>query len=126
MLIWNTTAPLLTKSIQHISIISSYHDFKKTPDNLGEVLAQMDRFPAAIKKIATMANSSIDALRMLNFSKKYGIAGMCMGEEGRITRILGHWLFDSPLVYASIGKAVAPGQVFGCRALRTLPLSSTQ
>ena len=93
-----------------ISIISSYHDFEKTPDNLEEILAQMDRFPAAIKKIATMANSSIDALRMLNFSKKHGIAGMCMGEEGRITRILGP-VIDSPLVYASIGKAVAPGQV---------------
>jgi len=93
-----------------ISIISSYHDFEKTPDNLEEILAQMNRFPAAIKKIATMANSSIDALRMLNFSKKHGIAGMCMGEEGRITRILGP-VVDSPLVYASIGKAVAPGQV---------------
>lgn len=93
-----------------ISIISSYHDFEKTPDNLEEILIQMDRFPAAIKKIATMANSSIDALRMLNFSKKHGIAGMCMGEEGKITRILGP-VIDTPLVYASVGKITAPGQV---------------
>ena len=93
-----------------ISIISSYHNFEKTPDNLEEILAQMDRFPAAIKKITTMANSSIDALRMLNFSKKHKIAGMCMGEEGRITRILGH-IIDTPLVYASVGGVTAPGQV---------------
>ncbi len=95
--------------IPGISIISSYHDFEKTPDNLEEVLAQMERFPAVIKKISTMANSSIDSLRMLNFSKKHGVAGMCMGEEGKITRILGP-VIDSPLVYASIGKAVASGQ----------------
>lgn len=93
-----------------IQIISSFHDFEKTPKDLEGILKQMNNFPAAIKKIATMAHSSIDALRMLNFVKKHRIAGMCMGKKGEVTRILGP-LVGAPLTYAFLDKATAPGQI---------------
>ncbi|MCB1109973.1 MAG: shikimate dehydrogenase [Chlamydiia bacterium] len=94
----------------NVPLIASYHDFEKTPENLDAVLAEMNRFPAAIKKIATFAHSSLDALRILQLVQTHKIAGMCMGEKGKITRILGP-VVDTPLVYASLGKETAPGQV---------------
>lgn len=93
----------------NLPLIASYHDFEKTPEDLETILEKMNRFPAAIHKIATMALSSLDALRMLNFVQKQRVAGMCMGEKGRITRILGP-IVDAPLVYASSGMETAPGQ----------------
>ena len=100
-----------------IPIISSYHDFKKTPDDLFSILSQMQKTPAAIYKIATYAQSSLDALRMLIFvdqMRKKGVclAGMCMGAKGVITRILAP-VVDSLLTYASysfLGQT-APGQL---------------
>ena len=82
--------------IPGISIISSYHDFEKTPDNLEEVLAQMERFPAVIKKISTMANSSIDSLRMLNFSKSMELQECAWGKRGKLLEfwvplLILHW-----------------------------------
>ncbi|MCB1107843.1 MAG: shikimate dehydrogenase [Chlamydiia bacterium] len=90
--------------------IVSYHDFEKTPEDLEKILPQLNHFPAKIKKIATFANSSLDALRMLNFVQKHHVAGMCMGEKGGITRLLGP-VVDSPLVYTFLGEATAPGQL---------------
>ncbi len=94
-----------------IPIISSYHNFEKTPENLVEILKKMDGFSPRIYKIATMARSSLDALRMLVFIKRHqNVAGMCMGEKGSITRILGP-VVDSPLTYASLGNKTASGQL---------------
>ena len=93
-----------------IAIISSYHNFEKTPEDLEEILQKMDRFSPKIYKIATMARSSLDALRMLIFVKKHNnVAGMCMGEKGEVTRILAP-IVGSPLTYASLGNKTAPGQ----------------
>ncbi len=94
-----------------IAIIASYHNFEKTPENLEEVLKKLNRFPSSIYKIATMANSSLDALRMLAFVKRHqNVAGMCMGEMGAITRILGP-IVDAPLTYTILNQKTAPGQV---------------
>lgn len=94
-----------------IQVIASYHNFEKTPENLEEILKKMQEIPAAIYKIATMAHSSLDALKMLLFVKKQkNVAGMCMGTLGMITRILSP-IVDSPLTYAFLEKPTAPGQV---------------
>lgn len=94
-----------------IKIISSYHNFDETPQNLEEILTKMMESPAAIYKVATMAQSSLDAIRMLLLVKRHqNVAGMCMGKPGTITRILAP-IVDSPLAYASIGKETAPGQI---------------
>lgn len=93
--------------------IASYHNFEETPEDLDALFSQMQKVPAHAYKIATMAKSSLDALRMLAFVKRnqnHRLIGLCMGEEGIITRIL------SPVVgnfwnYTFTDVPVAPGQL---------------
>jgi len=74
-----------------VKLVRSYHNFVETPADLAAVLAEM-RHPAVhIYKIATQANSTLDALRMLQFvqdQQPQTIIGLCMGEYGSCTRIL--------------------------------------
>jgi 3-dehydroquinate dehydratase/shikimate dehydrogenase len=94
--------------------IISYHDMDETPDNLEELHAAMSEEDADIVKIATMANSFSDNLRMIELVKaaKIPTIGICMGETGILTRILANRL-GSPLTYAtfSSGRQMAPGQL---------------
>lgn len=87
----------LQKKFPEVKIILSYHNFDYTPDDLSGVLAFLKQKPVDLYKIATMANSTIDALRMLNFTKSTGsnVIGLCMGEYGVITRILNHFTYAS-------------------------------
>ncbi|MDJ0651735.1 MAG: shikimate dehydrogenase [Simkaniaceae bacterium] len=94
-----------------VQVISSYHNLEKTPDNLEKILQKMMDTPAAIYKLATMAHSSLDALRMLLFVKKRkSVAGMCTGAFGEITRILAP-VVGSPLAYTFLDKETMPGQI---------------
>lgn len=100
-------------------VIVSYHNFEETPEDLEGVLEKMRAKRGVIYKLATQANSSIDALRMLTLvQKEKDVAGMCMGEKGKITRILGP-IVDSPLTYSYVGKETAPGQL-NCQELQSL------
>lgn len=94
--------------------IISYHDFSGTPDNLGELHAAMAEEDADIVKIATMANSFRDNVRMLDLVRQAKIPtiGICMGEIGMVTRLLAGRM-GSPFTYAtfSVDKAIAPGQL---------------
>lgn len=95
--------------------LRAIHDFEKTPDDLDAVLKKLMDQPAQIYKIACMANSTLDALRMLLFvRKKRGegipLAGMCMGPLGAITRILAP-VVESTLTFAAIEQETAPGQL---------------
>jgi 3-dehydroquinate dehydratase/shikimate dehydrogenase len=87
----------LREKYPKIEIILSYHDFDKTPYDLNEILLSLKEKPADFYKIATMANSTIDALRMMIFSKNVGknVIGLCMGELGMPTRILNHFTYAS-------------------------------
>lgn len=72
-------------------IILSYHNFEFTPQNLETLLEAMISPCAYAYKICTTANSLSDSYRMLRFiqkttEKKKRIIGICMGEEGKITR----------------------------------------
>lgn len=94
--------------------IISYHDFDETPENLEELHAAMAGEDADIIKIATMAHSFSDNVRMMNLVKnsKIPTIGICMGEIGMCTRILAKRL-GSPFTYAtfSTDKKIAPGQL---------------
>ncbi|MCH2180309.1 MAG: type I 3-dehydroquinate dehydratase, partial [Mariniblastus sp.] len=74
--------------------IISFHDMSETPDNLEELHAAMADEDADIVKIATMANSFTDSLRMINLVRnaKVPTIGICMGEIGVITRLLANRL----------------------------------
>lgn len=94
--------------------VVSFHDFTSTPDNLEDLHAAMAAEDADIVKIATMANSFSDNVRMLELVKnaKVPTIGICMGEIGMITRILASRV-GSPFTYAtySTDRKLAPGQL---------------
>lgn len=94
--------------------IISYHQFDDTPDNLEELHESMAEEDADIIKIATMATSFSDNLRMIELCKnaKVPTIGICMGEIGTVTRILANRL-GAPFTYAAFtsGKKLAPGQL---------------
>lgn len=86
-------------------IIRSFHDFHTTPKNLATILQRMLHPAVAIYKIVTHANSSLDALHMMNFVKqhatKHKIIGHCMGEDGLFSRLAGP-VVGNHFTYASI------------------------
>jgi len=94
-----------------IKIIISYHNFENTPENLEEILQSIETPLAYSYKIATMATSTLDALRMLLFVKnKKNLSAICMGEYGEITRILGP-VFSTFIDYTYVEEPTALGQL---------------
>ena len=94
--------------------VISLHDFDGTPENLAELHARLSKLDADIVKIATMANSFADTIRMLRLveSSQVPTIGISMGDIGTVSRILGP-RFGSPWTYATISseRRIAPGQL---------------
>jgi 3-dehydroquinate dehydratase/shikimate dehydrogenase len=94
--------------------IISYHNFQETPDDLEAIHARLAKLNADVVKIATMAHSPHDNVRMLRLIKNAGVptAGMCMGEIGTPSRILAA-KFGAPSTYATfhVERTMAPGQL---------------
>ena len=95
-------------------LIISYHNFEQTPNNLDEIYKSIVRKNPDIVKVATMAKNYGDSLKMLDliFGADKDIIGICMGQEGVITRIYGPAL-GGYVTFASLGegKSSAPGQL---------------
>lgn len=95
-------------------LIVSRHNFEETPDNLNGIYESIAGKNPDIVKIATKARSYGDSLRMLNLISEADkdIIGICMGQEGIITRVYGPAL-GGYLTFASLGqgKSSAPGQL---------------
>ena len=94
--------------------IVSYHNYEETP-NLEAVLQLLQKAhpKAQFYKIATMARSTLDSLRMLDFLQRHpGIIGLSMGDLGTLTRICGP-IFKVPIIYAPLCEEDknAPGQL---------------
>jgi 3-dehydroquinate dehydratase / shikimate dehydrogenase len=94
--------------------IVSLHNFEETPENLAEIHQRLASLDADIVKIATMANSFTDSIRMLQLLKtaKIPTIALCMGELGTITRVLG-LSYGSPFTYTTMTteRKIAPGQI---------------
>lgn len=94
--------------------VVSFHDFNGTPENLEELHAAMAAEDADIVKIATMATTFSDNVRMLELVQNATVPtiGICMGEIGMMTRILASRV-GSPFTYAtySTDRKMAPGQL---------------
>jgi len=73
------------------NLILSYHDFRGTK-KLEETFAKMQQYPSDFIKIVTTANSLYDNVVMMKFLEKYShshsLIGLCMGEQGVISRVL--------------------------------------
>ncbi len=98
-----------------VGVILSFHDFKTTK-KLEEQFARMQELPADFYKIVTTATNLYDNVAMMKFlqahSSKYEMVGLCMGEQGIISRVLGVRA-GSIFTFASAaaGEETAPGQV---------------
>jgi 3-dehydroquinate dehydratase type I len=94
-------------------LIVSYHHFKKTPEHLEKIYEMIVKKSPDVVKIATMAQTPHDSLRMLNLvaNAEWEIIGLCMGQDGIVTRVYGPVL-GAYLTFASLpGKQSAPGQL---------------
>lgn len=94
--------------------IVSLHNFENTPEDLEGLHARLASLDADIVKIATMANSFADTIRMLRLmaSVKSPTIGICMGDLGVPTRILA-LRYGAPFTYTTLNaeRKIAPGQV---------------
>ncbi|MDW7668132.1 MAG: type I 3-dehydroquinate dehydratase [Bacillota bacterium] len=100
-------------------LILSHHNFKETPNEnfiLNKII-EGEKLGADITKLAVMANSYGDVLKLFNATYEARISKveipiitMSMGEYGKITRVFGEF-FGIDMSFA-VGKGVsAPGQM---------------
>ena len=98
-----------------VGLILSHHNFKATK-GLEAQFAQMSKHPADFYKLVSTATSLHDNVVMMRLleqnSAKHEMVGLCMGEQGIISRVLGVragsvFTFGS----AAKGEETAPGQV---------------
>jgi 3-dehydroquinate dehydratase/shikimate dehydrogenase len=103
------------------NLILSYHDFRATR-KLEETFAKMQQYSADFIKIVSTANSLYDNAVMMKFlerhSHSHSLIGVCMGEQGIISRVLAVRA-GSQFTFAAAnpGEETAPGQIAG-RTLR--------
>ncbi len=94
--------------------IVSLHNFEETPQELDAIHARLASLDADVVKIATMANSFADCIRMLDLVKRATIPtiGLCMGDIGVITRIMALY-YGAPFTYTTMSaeRKIAPGQI---------------
>lgn len=98
-------------------ILVSYHNLKETPelDKIRQIIINQLAVGADICKVVTAARSFQDNLtifKLISLFPSNNIIAFCMGEEGRISRILSP-LMGGYFTYASVsqGKESAAGQV---------------
>jgi 3-dehydroquinate dehydratase/shikimate dehydrogenase len=95
--------------------IISYHDFRRTPEDLEAIWKRLADLDPDIVKIATMAQTPHDNIRLLQMLAKprtIPTVAMCMGDIGSPTRILSQ-RYNPPFVYATFHheRLLAPGQL---------------
>ena len=105
------------------ALIISYHDFKTT-GNLDEVFDRIEKFKPDYMKVVSTATCLADNVKMMRFlertSDQANMIGICMGEQGLISRVLGVRA-GSVFTFASAspGEETGPGQV-AARALHEI------
>jgi 3-dehydroquinate dehydratase / shikimate dehydrogenase len=104
-------------------LIVSFHDFRGTR-HLEQTLEKMLKIPADFYKIVTTATTLSDNVTMMKFlqtqSDKHALIGLCMGEQGIISRVLGVRA-GSAFTFGAVSaqQKTAPGQV-SARELRSI------
>jgi 3-dehydroquinate dehydratase/shikimate dehydrogenase len=102
------------------ALIVSFHDFKRTGD-LDAVYKRIEPFAPDFVKIVPTAQSLSDNVKLMQFIERVSdhanIVGVCMGEAGIISRVLGLRAGSAfTFAAATVGEETAPGQI----AARTL------
>jgi 3-dehydroquinate dehydratase/shikimate dehydrogenase len=105
----------LSELYDRVGLIISYHDFKATK-NIERQFKEITKYPADFYKLVSTATSLHDNVVMMKLleenSARHEMVGLCMGEQGIISRVLGVragsvFTFGS----AAKGEETAPGQV---------------
>jgi 3-dehydroquinate dehydratase-1 len=97
-------------------VLVSWHNFEETPPNsiLIDLIDSMRVFSNYIK-IVTTARTIEDSINILQLydliDTNINLIAFSMGELGILSRVLCNVIGDSPFTYATIEKAVAPGQL---------------
>ena len=99
----------------NISLLISWHDFEKTPPDaeLTKVLYEMRTYSQNIKMVTT-AQRTVDSLRLLDLyenASRLNLIAFAMGDAGVISRVLCVIIGNAPFTYASLEKAISPGQL---------------
>ncbi len=99
----------------NISLLISWHDFEKTPPDaeLTKVLYEMRTYSQNIKMVTT-AQTTVDSLRLLDLyenASRLNLIAFAMGDAGVISRVLCAIIGNAPFTYASLEKAISPGQL---------------
>ena len=109
----------LIRNKKETQLVLSFHDFKGTPSlkELRILFGRMIRLGADVIKIVPFAKSWEDNLSILSLipfakEKKQKIVAFCMGEKGKISRIVSP-ILGAAWTYASLDKSMAsaPGQL---------------
>jgi 3-dehydroquinate dehydratase/shikimate dehydrogenase len=100
---------------RRVGLIISHHDFRATK-KLDDLFAQVSKHPADFYKIVSTATNLYDNVVMMKFleahSGKHEMVGLCMGEQGIISRVLGVRAGSIFTFGAAMrGEETAPGQV---------------
>lgn len=101
---------LSEKQTSHgMKLIRSFHDFESVPEDLEGLYQMMQSQPADFYKMAVTISSTLEALKLVNLSKRAQgkLIAIGMGPYGEITRLL------TPLTYAATLEDLksAPGQL---------------
>jgi 3-dehydroquinate dehydratase/shikimate dehydrogenase len=97
------------------ALIISHHDFHGSK-KLNEILEKMSAYPADFYKIVGTATTLYDNVEMMKLLEKHSdrnsLVGLCMGEQGIISRVLGVRA-GSAFTFAAVtpDEKTAPGQV---------------
>src|SRR5437660_3384146 len=105
----------LQKLRTRAALILSFHDFRATK-KLDETLEKMLAYPADFYKVVSTATTLADNVTMIKFLAREGdrhsLVGMCMGEQGIISRVLGVRAGSVfTFAAASAGEETGAGQV---------------
>ncbi|MFZ3264210.1 MAG: shikimate dehydrogenase [Terriglobales bacterium] len=118
-----TKPETLARLRRSAGVIISFHDFRATR-NLEGTLEKMLKIPSDFYKVVTTATTLSDNVTMMKFlqtqSDKHALVGLCMGEQGIISRVLSvraGSVFTFGAVSADL--KTAPGQV-SARDLRSI------
>jgi 3-dehydroquinate dehydratase/shikimate dehydrogenase len=104
-------------------LIISYHDFEATRD-LDAIYDRIHVFAPELVKIVSTARCLTDNVTMMRFIERISdsdaIVGICMGDAGIISRVLG-LRAGSVFTFAaaSAGEETAPGQIAGRTLIET-------
>ncbi len=104
-------------------LILSFHDFRATR-NLDETLDKMLKVPADFYKVVSTATTLSDNVAMMKFLQsrgdKHALIGLCMGEQGLISRVLSVRA-GSAFTFGAVSADLktAPGQI-STRDLRSI------